>query len=188
MLALAPQQLLDTAADLFYARGVTATGVDLVAAESGVAKTTMYAHFGSKDGLVAAYLRERGSEWRGSLRDEVARRSPDPGGRLLALFDVLAERLDAPGFRGCPFINAAAELFDREHPAWEAMTEHRTWMRGFAIELAEAAGARDATGLAASVLMLHDAAMVHGALDRTGGAAARRACESAATLLAAARA
>jgi AcrR family transcriptional regulator len=179
----AAQRALEVASALFYERGITATGVDLIAAESGVAKTTMYAHFGNKEGLVAAYLDARGEAWRRHLRTEVAARATTPREQLLAIFDVLAEWMDGPDFRGCPFINAAGELCDTSHPGLTATDEHRTWLRGYFTDLAQQAGARDAATLASSLLMLYDAAIVHGALDHTNGAAAQRARTAAQTLL-----
>jgi AcrR family transcriptional regulator len=179
----AAQRALEVAGALFYERGITATGVDLIAAESGVAKTTMYAHFGNKEGLVAAYLQARGEAWRSHLRSEVAARTTIPREQLIAIFDVLGEWMDGPDFRGCPFINAAGELCDPSHPGHTATSEHRTWLRGYLTDLAQQAGARDAAALASSLLMLYDAAMVTGALDHTGGAAAQRARAAAQTLL-----
>ena len=55
----ARERLVDTAEALFYARGITATGVDTVVREAGVSKPTLYAHFRSKDELVAAVLEAR---------------------------------------------------------------------------------------------------------------------------------
>ena len=58
------QRILDVASDLFYWRGINAVGVDTIAAESGVTKRTLYDRFGSKERLVAAYLRTRDRRWR----------------------------------------------------------------------------------------------------------------------------
>src|SRR5947209_3679014 len=63
------QRLLDAAERLFYERGVQAVGVDAVVAEAGVATKTLYARFGSKDGLVEAYLRRRDQRWLNWLHD-----------------------------------------------------------------------------------------------------------------------
>jgi AcrR family transcriptional regulator len=52
----ARERILDAAFRLFYARGIRAVGVDLIIAESGVAKATFYKHFPAKDDLVLAYL------------------------------------------------------------------------------------------------------------------------------------
>ena len=120
------QRVLDTAAKLFYRDGVRAVGVDRIASESGVAKMTLYYHFGSKDDLVAAWLRQRDEEWMSWLRDAVGRRR---GHRLLAVFDALREWFEMPTFRGCAFVNGHAEL---------------GWTNGHAVpdDLARGAGGR----------------------------------------------
>src|SRR5207248_703582 len=51
--------LLGATSELTYARGITGTGVDAIAAQAGVTKRTLYQHFGSKDQLVAEALSER---------------------------------------------------------------------------------------------------------------------------------
>ena len=75
------------AGDLFYARWINAIGVDTIVAQSGAAKTTLYANFGAKDQLVAAYLRDRSTVWRTYLTDELQKRARTPRQRLLAVFD-----------------------------------------------------------------------------------------------------
>src|SRR2546425_317876 len=92
------QRILDTAAELFYREGVQGVGVDRIAAESGLAKMTLYYHFKSKDELVVAWLRRRDEEWMSWLESAVERRD---GTRLLGVFDALREWFETPGFRGC---------------------------------------------------------------------------------------
>ncbi len=182
-------RLLQTASELFYKRGIANTGVDLIASRSGVAKTTMYAHFGNKERLVAAYLEARGRAWREFLADQVSARATTPEEQLLAVFDVLGEWMDSPDFRGCPFINAAGELDNPDHPALRETKSHRIWMRGYLTGIAQRIdGVVDPAGLATSLLMLYDAAMVHGALDCSAGAPARHARLTAEVLIAAASA
>src|SRR3982074_2887745 len=68
-------RILETASALFYRRGVRAVGVDLVVEEAGVAKTSLYRHFRTKDDLIAAFLeREDEDFWR--CWDSVAQRQP----------------------------------------------------------------------------------------------------------------
>ena len=99
-------RILDAAAELFYLHGIHAVGVDTIAAASGVTKRTLYDRFGSKDVLVATYLRARHVAWWARL-DERLEVAPAP--RALAVFDAYAE--DAPSVeRGCAFLNAAGEL------------------------------------------------------------------------------
>ena len=161
----AAQRALEVAGALFYERGITATGVDLIAAESGVAKTTMYAHFGNKEALVAAYLHARGEAWRSHLRSEVAARAATPREQLLAIFDVLGEWMDGPDFRGCPFINAAAEYADPNHPVRRVVDAHRRWFRQTIQDLLDEINVPDSGRVADQLVMLRDGAMVSGYLS-----------------------
>lgn len=96
-------RLLDAAERLFYRDGVRSVGVDAVVTEAGVATTTLYAHFGSKDGLVEAYLRRRDERWLTWLRGVVE--AADPGtARVRAVFDALGRWFAQPDFNGCAFI------------------------------------------------------------------------------------
>ncbi|PFG41760.1 TetR family transcriptional regulator [Isoptericola jiangsuensis] len=110
--APARDRLLDAAARLFYARGTTATGIDTIVAEAGVAKMSLYNNFGSKDDLVLAYLQARHAEWLELYAARVAR-AATPTDRVLAVFDAYLDHANAGyehGFRGCGLLNAAAEL------------------------------------------------------------------------------
>lgn len=151
------RRILDVAAGLFYERGIHAVGVDLIAAESGVTKRTLYDRFGSKDALVVTYLQERDARWRDLVRgrlDELG----TPAERVLAPFDVLASWM-VTNPRGCAFVNAFAELPDAGHPARAVITAEKTWLRQvFRRELAEA-GADDPDDAALQLLLLHEGAL-----------------------------
>ena len=105
----ARDRILDTAFRLFYARGIRAVGVDRIIAESGVAKATFYKYFPAKDDLVVAYLDRVDGIWSGQLHDAAAAAGPDPADQLVGLFDALGTACRRDGYRGCAFINAAAE-------------------------------------------------------------------------------
>ena len=111
-------RILETASALFYAEGIHAVGVDRVVEESGVAKATLYQHFRSKEELVAACLRQRSAEWRRHVAEPILLRAGDPASRVAKVFDALSRSLSMPDFRGCPFINAAAE-FPAERAQWQ---------------------------------------------------------------------
>ncbi|MFR9797690.1 TetR/AcrR family transcriptional regulator [Streptomyces sp. MS06] len=101
--------LLDAAESLFYGRGIRATGMDEVRAASGLPLKRIYRFFATKEDLVVAMLERRDRRWRGSLAAHVEQ-VQHPRERVLAVFDWLAEWFAQPGFRGCAWVNAHAEL------------------------------------------------------------------------------
>ena len=125
--ALTPagERLLDAASELFYRRGIRAVGVDLVAETAGTTKKTLYDRFGSKDELVALYLRRRARRWQAFLFPYVRGSGPDG---VLAVFDALAAWLREQG-RGCAFVNAYAEVGGTGHPAESVIRAEKDWMR-----------------------------------------------------------
>lgn len=135
----AGERLLDAASELFYRRGIRAVGVDLVAESAGTTKKTLYDRFGSKDELVALYLRRRARRWQTFLADRLAASGSERG---LAVFDALAAWLRDQD-RGCAFVNAYAEVGGSGHPAEAVIRAEKEWMRGLFVELAgdEGAGA-----------------------------------------------
>lgn len=173
------QRILDTASELFYSRGITAVGVDTIAAESGVTKRTLYDRFGSKDNLVAAYLAARDQRWRDMITTRLQAAPVDAVARVLVPFDVLPDWL-ASNTRGCSFVNAFAELPDPDHPGRRLVVAEKKWLRAlFRDQLADA-GATDIETLATQLLSLHEGAIVSYAItdDRTAATAARAAAET----------
>ena len=133
--ALTPagERLLEAASDLFYRRGIRAVGVDLVAEVAGTTKKTLYDRFGSKDELVALYLRRRARRWQGFL---FAHLEQAPGhDAALAVFDALAVWL-RDHRRGCAFVNAYAEVGGTGHPAEAVIRVEKDWMRRVFVALA----------------------------------------------------
>jgi AcrR family transcriptional regulator len=123
------EHVLSVTQELFYWHGIRATGVDRVAAEAGVAPMALYRLFGSKDGLIAAYI-ERGDRlYREWFDQAAASGGPDPAARILALFAALDEQVQPHRCRGCPFLAALAEFPDPEHPAHRAAVVMKTWVR-----------------------------------------------------------
>jgi len=141
----ARERLLAAAYELFSRQGVQAVGVDAIIERSGVARQTLYRHFGSKQDLVLAFLQRREELWtQGWLQTEVQRRASDPQQRLLAIFDVFDEWFRTPDFEGCSFINVMLEHPDRGHPVNRAGTAYLAGIRDFLEDLARRAGIADA--------------------------------------------
>ncbi|MDA8283371.1 MAG: TetR/AcrR family transcriptional regulator [Actinomycetota bacterium] len=166
-------RLLDTATELFYAEGIAATGVDKVVARAGVSKPTLYAHFRSKDELVAAVLERRHCERVAGLDAWVRAHADSPRERLLAVFDWLADwHASGEGERGCAFVNAAAEVAGPGHPAREVARRHKRWMREYLAGLASEAGLSDPTRLGSDLMLLVDGANARVTVDGDLAAAA----------------
>jgi AcrR family transcriptional regulator len=180
-------ELVDTALRLFYTGGFTATGIDKVLAEAGVAKMTLYKHFRSKDELIIAVLNRRDEQFRNWLMGEMEKASPDPGERLLAMFDALEQWFRGKAFKGidfsgCAFINAAGEFGEQDHPAHRTAAEHKLRIVEFLERLCEQAGASAPRELAEQLALLKEGAIVT-AQVRGMPEAARVARQTAALLL-----
>ena len=154
------QRILDTASALFYARGVRAVGVDLVVEDSGVAKTSLYRHFRTKDDLIVAFLEREDVEFWGQWDDVAARHAGDPAGEIEAHMRWIGKRLARANYRGCPQINVAAEFAEADHPAREVAKRHMLAMRQRLAELARQLGAARPNDLAAQLGLLVNGAFV----------------------------
>ena len=130
-MTVARERILDAAYDLFSRRGIRAVRDSTPIIEhSGVARMTLYRHFGSKDELVLAFLERREQRWtRDWLQREVEERTADPAERLLAIFDVFDGWFRQPDFEGCSFINVLLEIAD---PASDLHRASRTTWPGSA--------------------------------------------------------
>lgn len=153
----AGRRIVAAAEELFYDRGITAVGVDLIAEHSGVTKRTLYNRFGSKDHLVAAYLTERDQRWRSLVRATVDA-CDSPLDAVTAPFEALRV-WSGTSTRGCAFTNALAEIPDASHPAYAIATNQKLWLLNLFVELATAAGCSRPATLAAQLLVLHEGAL-----------------------------
>jgi AcrR family transcriptional regulator len=166
-LSPATERILVTASRLFYEEGIRAVGVDAISEQADVSKVTLYKNFGSKDELVAAYLRRRDERWRAVLARDTDRRA-DPTERLLAAFDAYGDYLfDEEGYRGCAFINAAAEITDDDHPGRPVIREHKEGIHKHLSLLASQAGFEDPEALAERLLILLEGAWVTAVVRRS---------------------
>lgn len=158
-------RIFDIARRRFYAEGIKSVSADQLIAEAAVAKVTFYRHFPSKDDLVRAYLTAVAQDERTALARQ-RRLNPENPAAVLWWYAMTIGALScAPGFRGCPFINAAAEYPDPGHPARRVVQDHRAWLRSQAKELAVQLAVRDPDKTADALLMLRDGAMISGYLD-----------------------
>ncbi|VWD40446.1 TetR/AcrR family transcriptional regulator [Burkholderia contaminans] len=156
------ERILQTASELFYREGTRAVGVDLIVAQAGVAKTSLYRHFTTKDDLIEAFLlREDADFW--AHWDAVAaqyRRAPRE--ELEAQLQWIGERIARPGYRGCPQINIAAEYADGNHPARKVAVAHKRELRRRLAELAAAIGVDEPETFALRLATVIDGALSSG--------------------------
>ncbi|NGO10626.1 TetR/AcrR family transcriptional regulator [Streptomyces sp. HC44] len=163
--ALTPgaRRALAAAGRLFYERGIHAVGVDLIAAEAGVTKKTLYDRFGSKEQIVVEYLADRDERWRVFLAPRLDA-APTPHDGVLAVFDASRDWMEAHSPRGCSMVNAHAEIDDPSHPAYAIITGQKEWMLALFADLVRplVPGAA-AESLARTLMLLHEGALVaHG--------------------------
>jgi len=166
----ARQRILETADRLFYQDGIRAVGIDRIIAEAGVAKMSLYKHFPSKDDLILAVLVYREEAVLGFFRSAMERHAKKAKHPLRAFFAALKEWFETPGFRGCPFQNATAELADPAHPGSEFVRGHKQrfgeFLRGL---VEESVGA--AAKAAPAVAILVEGAIITAVIQGDPGAA-----------------
>lgn len=125
-LAHARIRILATADELFYREGVHTVGVDRIIREARVTKATFYKYYRSKDALIVVYVQSRDRASREFVAD-LETRLDSPEKRLRAIVAEISSQVVRTGFHGCPFINAAAQFTDPNHPVRAAVTAHRDW-------------------------------------------------------------
>ncbi|MDV6262938.1 TetR/AcrR family transcriptional regulator [Rhodococcoides yunnanense] len=156
----AGERILTVASELFYARGIRAVGVDLIAEEAGTTKKTLYDRFGSKDGLVQRYLARRYGLWCEHVSRYVESLTPGDA-RILGVYDAL-DLWMRDNHRGCGFVNAFAEFGGTDSPVLEIIKSEKEWTRSLFAQLAADAGYADAEQLGSRLSVLHEGAVVMG--------------------------
>jgi AcrR family transcriptional regulator len=165
-----PSRILDAAARCFYRDGIWATGVDALAAEANVSKRTLYNHFGSKDGVIAAYLRQREDYWQAKLESLWEEMGDDPAELIVANVRAYARPVEPEKFRGSAFINAAAELADDQGEALAVIQHSLDRMEDGIASILRKARYRRSKALARQVLYLLEGAVVVGGARRDASA------------------
>ena len=171
------EQILRSAAQLFDAASLRSVSADKVIADAGTTKVTFYRHFPTKDDLVVAYLDARLALLRAAVEEKVEEkraaaeepRSAQSTAAACAVLEWLAEANGVaacrPGFRGCVFINAAAEYPAEGNPVRAAVERYRSWLHDVVSSLLADLGTGTPDTVADQLIMLRDGAMVHGFMD-----------------------
>jgi AcrR family transcriptional regulator len=156
-------RLLNTATQIFYANGIHSVGVDRIIAEAKVTRATFYRHFPGKEDLILAYLREVHEMDRHRAEAAIAG-NPAAVDALMAIAGSITDGIRSPGFRGCAFLNAAAEYPGTDHPVNQEIIAHRQWFLDTLTTLMAQVHQETADPAARHFVMLRDGAMAAGCL------------------------
>ena len=153
-------ELVEKALEVFYRNGFHATGMDMLAAETGISKTSMYKHFRTKEDLILATLHLRDEKFCKWLFRRMEELGTTPRGQLIAMFDALKEWFAKNDFRGCMFIKASAEYQEAADPIHAISADHKRLLFRHLSDLAAKAGALEPDTLARRLLLLKEGAIV----------------------------
>jgi AcrR family transcriptional regulator len=167
----ARERIMETALRLFYSEGVRATGIDRIIAESGVAKMSFYRHFPAKTDLVCAFLEERHRRWMAWFGSSVAAHAGRRGSAFLAVADALEEWFASPDFRGCAFINTAAEFTQQESRERAIAAAHKRELEKLLEQHAADGGLSPAPEAGRLALLAVDGAIVRAQMCGASGVA-----------------
>jgi AcrR family transcriptional regulator len=156
----AKDALLEAACSLFYTNGIRGTSIEAILDRAGVARQSLYQHFESKDGLVAAFLNLRDERWCGWMSDFVVAASDEPLERVYAIYDFLENWFAQSDFSGCAFINTAAEYGNPDHPFHILSARHKARVLGDIERLCKDAKLPDHKALARQLALLMEGAIV----------------------------
>ncbi|MDG1707333.1 MAG: TetR/AcrR family transcriptional regulator [Emcibacteraceae bacterium] len=153
-------ELIEKALKAYYAGGFQAVGMDRLARETGISKTSMYKHFRKKEDLILEVLSLRDEQFRNWFIRRIEEMANNPTDRLLAIFDALGEWFEEEGFLSCMFIRASCEYLNHEDPIHKASANHKRLLLAYVIGLAEQAGIKNPGVLARQLMLLKEGAIV----------------------------
>ncbi|MGI9487823.1 MAG: TetR/AcrR family transcriptional regulator [Geminicoccaceae bacterium] len=151
--------IINKSTELFNKYGFHATSIDVIVAETGIAKTTLYRHFKTKEDLIVSVLQKVDDTFRADIRAYVEAVSAKPEERLLVTFDFLELWFRNHSFYGCPFISAASEYAAHKDLIFQEARIHKTRMLMFFEELARLASLEHPDSVAKSINLLHEGAV-----------------------------
>jgi AcrR family transcriptional regulator len=170
-----PRERLLRAAHLFYTEGIRAVGINRVLEQARTPIMSLYRLFGSKEGLVEAYLVDKDERVRAKFEREVERLADNGRDKALAVFDVLGAVVADPEYRGCAFINVAVEMADRDHPLTAIAVAHKAHAQDLFARYLTEAGLTEPDLLATQLRMLMDGVFVSAQMRVSAAAAEARA-------------
>ncbi len=178
-------RILAAAGELFYSEGIRNVGIEMICKQAGIKKPTLYHHFGSKDGLIAAYLEDQDEKVFAGLTGAAEQAGGSAADKAAAMFERVAASAPRASWKGCPFLRGAAEFAgDRGHPARRLASAHKRRFERWLADFLADHDVSDPSPLARQLTVLLDGAVshafLHGDADyaREAGKAARTLIEA----------
>jgi AcrR family transcriptional regulator len=134
--------IIDAALGLASQIGLEGLSIGAVAEVTGMSKSGVFAHFGSREELQISVIREYHDRFEAEVF-YAAMQKPRGLSRLQALFDNWMVQTSAEIDSGCIYISGAVEFDDRSGPVRDALASSvSTWQTALrrAVELAQAEG------------------------------------------------
>jgi len=142
---------------VLYSRGLHEGTVDEICAEAGVGKPALYRHFGSRDALVVDYLQRRRDDRRRRVEAAIEAAGANPGERLIALVDWIAEWIESPEFVGCGFHRALIQRPLSDQRLGDIALLQKRWLQETIA--AELSGSANGDAVARHLFLLIEGAM-----------------------------
>jgi AcrR family transcriptional regulator len=165
------ERILDAAEELFQSEGIQRVGVQAVAERARTTKMAIYRHFGTKDELVAEWLRILAADYQAAFDRAESDHPGRPRDQIRALARFVVDGLPRISHRGCPFINSLAELPDRDHPARQVIEQHKALQARRLLRMCTEAGLPDPGQATAEITFVLEGAQVshqNASIDQVG--------------------
>lgn len=177
------EKILDTAAQLFYEKGLQAVGVDEIVLQAGIAKMTLYKYFFSKDQLILAVVERSEERWWNWFTTELYQRSKLPKKQLLIIFDLLFSSFQETNYRGEPFINARIRVLDTMHPIFLVSEKFINQLKDFILDKVKLANIASPNQVADQLILLIVGANILSNIDKEISKTATRNAKKLASLI-----
>lgn len=177
------EKILDTAAQLFYEKGLQAVGVDEIVLQAGIAKMTLYKYFFSKDQLILAVVERSEERWWNWFTTELYQRSKLPKKQLLIIFDLLFSSFQETNYRGEPFINARIRVLDTMHPIFLVSEKFINQLKDFILDKVKLANIANPNQVADQLILLIVGANILSNIDKEISKTATRNAKKLASLI-----
>jgi AcrR family transcriptional regulator len=171
------ERLLRSTRELTYSQGV-AVPLDAILEDAGVARRSLYHHFGGKAELIAEALRVSADDDIQRYQAALQSGGEDPRQRVLAVFDALEATTESERFHGCRYTAAELSLTDPDHPAHVETRAYKDRLHTLFTSELHALGHPSAERAADQLLLLIDGVLV-GAVTRPEAHPAKAAREMA---------